>query len=89
MHDEVGGQPDLLKAYPLQPESSIKLTSFKDEDVHRLLLEMPCFHLHLPLSLHLNVYIFSIPSLLVIVLIVSSSFYKDVLFLYVQLYMFR
>ena len=39
MHDEVGGQPDLLKAYPLQPESSIKLTSFKDEDVHPLVPE--------------------------------------------------
>lgn len=60
MHDEVGVQPDLLKAYPLQQESSIKLTSFKDEDVDHLLLEMPCFHLHLSLSLHLNVYIFSI-----------------------------
>ena len=79
-----------LKPIPFN-RSSIKLTSFKDEDLDRLLREMPCFHLlHLSLSLHLNVYIFSnLPSLLVIVPIVSSSLYKDVLFLFVQLCIFR
>lgn len=87
VHNEVGGQPDLLKTDSLKQETSITLTSFTDERADCLLPEV-CFCLpHLSLSFHLSVCIFlHLPSLLHIAPIVPSDLYKDVLFLYLQVW---